>query len=910
MNPRRLISPTVLFPAALFAATFLHAQSGELRLNVQDPSGAEMQASVTLEGLSGAFRAGFDTGPAGSYAVPNLAAGKYRLTVRRPGFATQVVTLEIGSSPVSRTVTLPLATRAERIEVAGSTPLPGTDVPINEIPSAVQTTSAADILQTGSLDLSGLLNTRLAAVHINENQGNPFQPDVNYRGYTASPLLGTPEGLSVYMDGVRQNQPLGDVVSWDLIPKIAISEMALIAGSDPLFGLNTLGGALALQTKDGMSAPGTAIEISGGSFGRRAGAIEHGGSTKSGFNYYVAGNLFKEDGWRKYSPSEVRQVFGKIGQRFRKTSASLSFGYADNYLAGNGVQDGRWLARDYNSVYTITDATWNRSPSLTLNLGHEVNSNLQLSGNAYFRYIRSDAVNPNLNSNSFDESLYNLSAGDIAALRAAGYSGFPATGNAATEPFPFWRCIAQGLELSEPVEKCDANTTRGYDHQHNYGVSGQASWRVGHHRITAGAAWDSNGVTFQQTLQFGYLNADGVSITSIPFYADGSSNSDGVPVDNRVNLHGTVNTPGIFATDAFAIGKWTFTVSGRYNHEHLQNYDRIPGFIPASPGSEGGRASLNGDYVFQRFNPAAGLTYTPGRLATLFFSYSEANRAPTTIELGCADPDFPCSLPNALVGDPPLNQVVTRTFEVGARGAGENGLRWSADYFFSQNYNDLLFVSSQQTGFGYFLNFGKTRRDGVEMSLNKTLGKFSLGANYTFQNVTYQSSQSIDGGSNSANDGGAGLDGDIALKPGDFIPQMPRNIGKAFLEFAPAAKIFAALNFVAVGRSYARGNENNLDQPDGVYYLGEGFSPGYGVLNLGAHYQVQRHLQVFVQMNNLLNHHYYTAAQLAATPFDNNFNLIFRPFPATPDGDYPLRNSTFFAPGAPFGAWGGIRITF
>ena len=914
MNPSRglTLSASILI-AALVSPILLPAQNlaGEIRVEVKDPSGAAMQASGRLEALTSFFRKDFDTDSAGKYTLQNLTAGNYRLTISRPGFATQVVALEVGSEPVSRTITLALVAQTSRIEVAAPTPLPGTDVPINDIPAPVQTASARDIQQIGALDLSDFLNRHLAAVHINENQGNPFQPDLNYRGYTASPLLGTPEGISVYMDGVRQNQPLGDVVTWDLIPKMAISEVALMPGSNPLYGLNTLGGAVALQTKDGLSAPGTTLEINGGSFGRRAGAFEHGGSTSSGFNYYVSGNLFKEEGWRKYSPSEVRQIFAKIGQRFRRTYVSLSLGYADNYLAGNGTQDGRWLALDYTSVYTATDANRNRAPFLTLNLNHEVNSNFQLSGNAYFRYIRTDTVNPNLNSNAFSESLYNLTAGDIAALKAAGYVGFPTTGNATTEPFPFWRCIAQALQFAEPGEKCDANIIREYDHQHNYGVSGQASWRVGHHRIAAGAAWDGNGVTFQQTTQFGYLNPDRVTITTIPFYADGSPNSNNVPLDKRVNLHGTVNTPGIFATDTFTVNKWTFTVSGRYNHEHLQNYDRIPGLILGAQGSDGGRGSLNGDYVFQRFNPSAGLTYSPGRVATLYFSYSEANRAPTTVELGCADPNFPCSLPNALVGDPPLKQVITRTFEAGARGGGgDHGFRWSADYFFSQNYDDLLFVSSEQTGLGYFLNFGKTRRDGVEMSFNGKVGKFNIGTNYTFQNVTYQSPQSIDGAANSANDGGLGIDGNVAIKPGVFIPQMPRNIGKAFVEFAPTPKIFAALTFVAVGRSFARGNENNLDQPDGVYYLGEGFSPGYGVLNLGGHYQVQRHVELFAQINNLLNHHYYTAAQLGTTPYDNNFNFFGRPFPVTPDGNYPVRTSTFFAPGAPFGIWGGIRFSF
>src|SRR5215469_4818217 len=185
-----------LLPGLLFS----QAAAGELHVDVKDPSGAAMQASGRLEGLTSSFRKDFDTNSDGGYTLPNLTAGNYRLTISRPGFATQVVApLKVGSARVSRTITLALAAH---------TPLLGTDVPINDIPGAVQTASAQDIQETGALDLSDFLNKRLAAVHINENQGNPFQPDLNYRGYTASPLLGTPEGISVYMDGVRQNQPL------------------------------------------------------------------------------------------------------------------------------------------------------------------------------------------------------------------------------------------------------------------------------------------------------------------------------------------------------------------------------------------------------------------------------------------------------------------------------------------------------------------------------------------------------------------------------------------------------------------------------------------------------------------------------------------------------------------------------
>jgi outer membrane receptor protein involved in Fe transport len=864
-----------------------------------------MAASGRLHSLGAGLDLSFQTDASGVYVFPGLHRGHYRVEVSRNGFATQSVLVNVQSNaPASAMVTMALAAQAARVDVVAATPLPGTDLALDEIAAPVQTATARDIQQSGSLDLAALLNRRLAGVNINENQENPFQPDVNYRGYTASPLLGTPEGISVYMDGVRQNQPFGDIVAWDLIPKVAISEMALMPGSNPLFGLNTLGGAISIQTKDGVSQPGVTLQVSGGSFGRRAGEAEYGGSNSKGLSWYMAGNLFREDGWRQFSPSEVRQAFGKLGWTHGKSAIFASFGYADNWLTGNGLQDSRFLAQNYSSVYSIPDATWNRSPSVNLSVKHAATSNLTFSGNAYFRYIRADTTNGDINDDSFDQSLYNLSAGDIAALTAAGYKNFPTTGNSTTQPFPSLRCIAQGLEFDEPSEKCTGIITNTFDKQNNYGLSGQLSWLVKHNHFTAGAAWDRSSIIFQQASQFGYLNPDRVTITPINSFADGSTNQDGVPVDTRVDLRGLTNTASLYATDTLTVGKsLAFTFSGRYNHTSIDNADRLP-IDPT-----GGRGSLNGNYTFDRFNPAVGVTYTPSRFAGVYFSYSEASRAPTAIELGCADPTEPCNLPNALVSDPPLKQVVTRTFEAGVRSAQENNFRWSAGWFRAENYNDLLFVASEQTGFGYFTNFGQTRRQGAEVNVNARVKKFVLGGNYTYLQATYQSTQTVDGGSNSTNDGGAGLDGNITVQPGDYIPQIPKNIFKAYADYQPFKKLTIDLDFIAVGRSFARGNENNLDQPDGVYYLGPGFSPGYGVLNLGAHYQLQKRVQLFVQIDNVLDHHYYTAAQLGSSPFDNSGNFVGRPFPGSGD-DYPIRTSTFYAPGAPIGAWGGIRVTF
>ncbi|MEG1051326.1 MAG: TonB-dependent receptor, partial [Janthinobacterium sp.] len=309
--------------------------------------------------------------------------------------------------------------------ITGSMPLPTVEQPRDALAAPVQTASAQQIAGSQALDISAFLRRNLGSVYVNEVQNNPFQPDVSYRGYTASPLLGTPQGLSVYLDGMRLNQPFGDVVSWDLIPRMAISSLTLMPGSNPLFGLNTLGGALALQTKDGRSSPGTAIEARLGANKRRAVEVEHGGSNAQGWHWYVTGNRFKEDGWRDDSPSDVRQVFGKLGWSDARTDIAVTVAHADNALTGNGLQEQRLLARDYRSVYTKPDLTENRSTLLNLTGKHQAGAGLLLSGNVYYRKIDTHTFNGDLNDESLDQSVYQPGAAERAALAAAGYTGFP-----------------------------------------------------------------------------------------------------------------------------------------------------------------------------------------------------------------------------------------------------------------------------------------------------------------------------------------------------------------------------------------------------------------------------------------------------------------------------------------------------
>ncbi|MDZ4797143.1 MAG: TonB-dependent receptor [Bryobacteraceae bacterium] len=883
---------------------------GQVRIEVKDPSGAVVVAAGKLENLSAGTVQRFATDAEGIYSFTGLLPGRYRLAVTATGFATRTTTLDVQSeAPMTRTINLSLGAQTAQVDVVGTTPLPGSNLSALETPLPVKAGNSRDIENSGALNLSDFLNKRLTGVYLNEVQGNPFQPDLNYRGYTASPLLGTPQGLSIYMDGVRLNQPFGDVVSWDLIPKFAVAEVSLIPGSNPLFGLNTLGGALSLETKDGRGRDHSEITFTGGSYGRKIGELEHGGSNARGLSWYAATNLLFEDGWRDHSPSNVRQFFVRLGWQNSNTSVGLTGFYANNSLIGNGLQEQRLLWADYNSVYTIPDKTANLTPSFNLMARHRIGK-VQLSGNVYQRYIRTNTLNGDLNDDSLDQSVYQPSAAERAALTAAGYTGFPTAGEAAANaPFPKWRCIAQGLLRDEPAEKCNGLLNRSHIDQHNGGFSMQGTWfettGLWRNQFTAGAAFDHSSVGFQQLSELGYLNRDR-SVTGVGAFGDGVTGGDvdGEPFDTRVNIDGRIKTGSFYGTDTVSARNWNFTFSGRYNHTAVDNRDRIR---PA------GEESLTAKHTFSRFNPAAGVTYSPTGALNLYFSYSEGSRAPTSVELGCANPSVPCKLPNAMAGDPPLLQVVARTFEAGVRSGPESRVVWSAGWFRAQNSSDILFVSATASGYGYFRNFGRTRRQGLETDIRSQIGRVSAGGGYTFLDATYQSAESVNGAGNSTNTraltGARGLEGEIRISPGNRIPLTPRHLLKAYADIRVTKKLNVDINFIAVSSSLARGNENNRHQPDGVYYVGPGRSGGYSVISPAARYRVNKYVEVFAQVNNLLNHRYYTAAQLGATGITPQGSFLARPFPAV-SGEFPLVNSTFLAPGAPIGAWGGLRLSF
>ena len=216
------------------------------------------------------------------------------------------------SGAVLAQVETPTTLETPSVEVIGTTPVPGLPMSKDEVPANIQIESGERMEQQQSLNLPEFIEETMPSVYIQDIQNNPYQPNLTYRGFLSSPLLGTPQGLSVYQDGVRVNEPFGDIVNYDLIPQNAISTMTLIPGSNPIFGLNTLGGAIDIRTKRGASHPGIDATLSGGSWGRKQADIAYGGYNDK-VDYFIAGNYFDEDGWRDFSPSKVGQLFGKIG---------------------------------------------------------------------------------------------------------------------------------------------------------------------------------------------------------------------------------------------------------------------------------------------------------------------------------------------------------------------------------------------------------------------------------------------------------------------------------------------------------------------------------------------------------------------------------------------------------------------
>ncbi len=753
-----------------------------------------------------------------------------------------------------------------QITVIGNTPLGGLGLPLNQIPSNVQTADSKDMQRQQTLDLADYLNNNFSGVNVSESADNPFQLDINYHGFTASPLLGTPEGLSVYVDGVRVNESFGDTVNWDLIPQSAISTVTLMSGSNPVFGLNTLGGALSVKTKSGHDDPGTEFEAYGGSFGRRSFQGETGGEFGN-FDYFLTGEYFDETGWRDNSPSRVYQGFGKVGWQNDKTDVDLSYTYADTSLYGNGATPMSML--DYRRATSYTpDYTANLLSFGNLTGTQFLTDKLLLSGNVYYRHLFTDAINGNVNDSYLSD-----------------YTGPPFDCTApATSRADLTYCTPGQNATSRLLQRTEGFGLQLTDSQNLFGWTNQG---------ILGVDYNDSDDTFSQAAQYGQLTADRLLIYDMSPFND----------ETIISLSGGNKIYGAYLTDTLSPSELLhFTLSVRYNRntETLDGYsidtdigDFGAGFDQASP--------LMGDHTFSRVNPALGFTVTPTDSLTLYANYNEASRAPTVVELGCANPAAPCGLPNDFASDPDLRQVIARTLEMGIRGnLPDQRLEWRADVFHTTNSNDIQFVATA-TNAGYFDNVGNTRRQGLDLSVGGKEGGLNWHLTYSYVDATFQSNFAVSAESNSTAD----ADGNILVRAGDRIPLIPKQTGRLVLDYEFTKRWDIGGNVIATSGSYLHGNENNANQAgatngEGAYVSGSGWISGYTVVNLQSTYHLTKHAEIFARLINLFDKQYSTAGFLTSSSFNPNGTLIPNP------SNWPNENAV--SPGAPRAIWFGIRV--
>jgi outer membrane receptor protein involved in Fe transport len=759
-----------------------------------------------------------------------------------------------------------------QVIVIGIAPLPGFGLPLNEVPSNVQTATGADLQREQSLDVVDYMNNNFTGLNVSESDGNPFQVDIYYHGFTASPLLGTPEGLSVYVDGVRVNESFGDTVNWDLIPESAINTVSLFSGSNPVFGLNTLGGALSIQTKNGHDNPGTEIEAYGGSFGRRSVESETGGSFGA-FDYFLTGNYFDENGWRVLDNSRLYQGFGKVGWQTDSTDIHLSYTYADNFMYGDGPTPLSMLYYRREQTYT-PDYTKNIMNFVNLTGSQKLTDHLLLSGNAYYRYLNTYVLNGNIND-FYLESNYAGPPTDCVNSGA----------NAATLAY----CTPGQNALSSTIQKSAGFGLQLTDSDDLLGWKNQG---------ILGVDYVSSTDDFNQLFDYGGLSSDHQLLYEPSPY----NNFPVISVSGSNKIFGAYVTDTLSPSDLIHI-----TGALRYN----LNTETINGVsIDPDPGDYGdgflGGTPVTGDHSFTRFNPSIGFTFTPTKYTTYYANYNEASRAPTVIELGCSSPTVPCGLPDDFSSDPDLKQVVARTFEVGLRGnLPDQSFNWSGDLYHTASSNDIQFIATAINS-GFFDNVGSTRREGLDIAFGGKEGSLTWKLAYSYVEATFQSSFVLNSPSNSTAD----ANGNIVVRPGDRIPLIPEHTGRLVLDYAVNKQFDLGANLIFVAGSYLHGDENNAnvanttDVASGTYISsqGTGWIPSYTELNFNGTYRFSKNFEIFARMTNALNKDYYTAGFLTDNVYTANGTLITNP------NNWPNENAV--VPGAPREIWAGVRIRF
>ena len=258
------------------------------------------------------------------------------------------------------------------------------------------------------------------------------------------------------------------------------------------------------------------------------------------------------------------------------------------------------------------------------------------------------------------------------------------------------------------------------------------------------------------------------------------------------------------------------SVAGRYNYAQINLSDQFGG-------------PVNGQNTFAHFNPSVGLTYQVKPWLQVYGNFSVTNRAPTPQELSCSSAANPCSLLNFFVGDPPLKQVVAHTFEFGARGvfgnSGDGRWSWNADIYHTLNYDDLVYeTTTYNPNLAYYVNAGKTLRQGFELSLHYDAPTLHAILGYAYTDATFQSPLLLGSPENPMAD----ANGNIQVMPGNHIPGIPLNRITGQVDYNVTDKWVVGGSASYQSSFWRYGDEANLTSP----------LSGYWIANLHTSYKV------------------------------------------------------------------------
>jgi len=759
--------------------------------------------------------------------------------------------------------------------VIGRTPLPGAEIDSDKVPANVQVLKAADVARQGVPSLTGALDANLGSININDDLDDPFQPDILYRGFEASPVLGTPQGLAVYQNGVRINEAFGDTVNWDLIPDVAINQVELVS-SNPLYGLNALGGAIAVTMKNGFDYQGADLELSGGSFGQRS-AVAQFGASSGNFGVYVAGRTFDSDGWRDFSSDRVRSLYAAATLQGEAGTLELDFTHADNILDGQGSAPVQELAISRSLVFTGPQQNGNHLNFLSLNGTLNLGGHWSAQGVAYYRAYSQSVANGNTTDYTYcanpDGSSNGLLCQGDGATPLQGASGAPLPDISDGGTLPIGENDFENIDAwsrGAALQLSSGNAVFGHDNQFSLGIT-----------------LDYASMSYYTGSQIGLLSPQlVVEPSDLYVYTSeaAADASDGVASAVPVSVDSVSQTLGGYITDTFNVTQdVAVTASGRYNLTHIDLYDQLG-------------TDLDGWNRFVHFNPALGATWAITPVATLYGGWSTNTRTPTASEIECSNPLQPCLLPASLASDPPdLRQVISQTYEAGARGhlagllTGDGELNWNLSVFRTQLHDDIYTIATNLYS-GFSANIGDTRRQGIEAGLKYHTRRWSAYLNYSLVQATFESAFSEPSASPWYPAQYQDENGNIQVLPGNHLPGIPENRYKAGVDFNVTQSWSVGAQLTAVSSSYYVG-----DEPNHTPVL-----PGYVVVGLHTSWEPLPHLALFAQINNLFDRQYST------------WGILGDPtgvgVPGVPTNGVGVAPQ-FQSPAAPFEVLAGVRLT-